>query len=123
METPAHLESEDGYVSYRPIGVVSLKEGVDLISGAIAYCAEKKSSRLLVSVTGLTGYHMPQTMDRYSMGVQFAEASKFGLRVALVAPLEVIDPQRFGMTVAQNRGLDVNVFSSEPEALAWLLSR
>jgi len=62
-------------------------------------------------------------MDRYSMGAQFAASAKFGLKVVLVAPPEVIDPNRFGVTVARNRGLDSNVFSSEAEAIAWLLAQ
>ena len=33
----------------------------------------------------------------------------------------MLDPDRFGITVARNRGLFANVFTSETEALAWLL--
>ena len=33
----------------------------------------------------------------------------------------LLDPARFGMTVARNRGLFMSSFTSEPEALRWLL--
>jgi hypothetical protein len=39
----------------------------------------------------------------------------------LVVNQEMIDPDRFGVTVAMNRGLNGNVFSTEEEAIAWLL--
>ncbi len=123
METPSYFERGEHYACFRPVAHVSLKEGVDLISVAIAYCGDEKVPRLLVNIEGLTGYKLPETMDRYSMGAQFAAAAKFGLKVVLVAPSEVIDPNRFGVTVAKNRGLDTNVFSSEPEAVAWLLAQ
>jgi hypothetical protein len=32
----------------------------------------------------------------------------------------LIDPARFGVTLARNRGLMLDVFTSEAEALAWL---
>jgi len=32
----------------------------------------------------------------------------------------MIDPQKFGVTVALNRGLICDVFTTEAEAIAWL---
>lgn len=42
-------------------------------------------------------------------------------RLALVRT-EMIDSEKFGVVAARNAGLHSNVFSAEPEALAWLLS-
>ena len=41
--------------------------------------------------------------------------------VALVARSELIDPQKFGATVARNRGFHADVFVSEDLAVTWLL--
>jgi hypothetical protein len=38
----------------------------------------------------------------------------------MVARAELIDPQKFGVTVSANRGLVSNIFTTEGEALAWL---
>ena len=38
------------------------------------------------------------------------------VKVAMVVRPELIDPERFGVTVARNRGLFSNAFSSESEA-------
>lgn len=40
--------------------------------------------------------------------------------LAMVARPEMIDPERFGVTFAANRGLVGGVFVSEAEAVAWL---
>jgi len=39
----------------------------------------------------------------------------------MVARPEFIDPQRFGVIAAANAGLRADVFSSESEAVSWLL--
>lgn len=43
-----------------------------------------------------------------------------GIRLAYVGKVPVIDPSRFGETVAGNRGVDVKVFDSVDDALRWL---
>jgi hypothetical protein len=42
--------------------------------------------------------------------------------MAMVVRPEMMDPDKFEVTVATNRGLIGNVFDSEKEALAWLLN-
>jgi hypothetical protein len=34
---------------------------------------------------------------------------------------EMVDPEKFGITAASDAGLRADVFTSESEALAWLL--
>jgi hypothetical protein len=38
----------------------------------------------------------------------------------MVARAEMIDPEKFGVTVAAMRGLASNIFATEAEARAWL---
>jgi len=40
----------------------------------------------------------------------------------VVVRAEMIDPEKFGILVARNAGLDANVFADEAEALSWLKS-
>jgi hypothetical protein len=42
------------------------------------------------------------------------------MRVAVVARPELIDPQKIGVLMAQNRGVNGDVFSTESAAIAWL---
>jgi hypothetical protein len=42
-------------------------------------------------------------------------------RMAALARPDQIDPQRFGETVARNRGMNIRIFSELQPALSWLL--
>ncbi len=121
MNTPEQFEPQDGYVSYRPVKVVTFQEAVALGCDAIALAREQQIKRLLIDTTGLTGFASPKTLDRYQMAEQFARAGQSSVKVAIVARFELIDRDKFGVTVARNRGLMANVFPTEAEALAWLL--
>ena len=43
-------------------------------------------------------------------------------RAACVAQAEFVESEKFGARVAQNRGLDLDVFVDRETALAWLLA-
>ena len=101
---------------------VSLQEGIDLVSGAIAFCADQQIRKLLVNATGLTGFEPPAVSDRFFLAGQFAKAAKSLVSVAMVVRPELIHPEKFGVVVARNRGLMADVFASEAEAEAWLLT-
>ena len=68
------------------------------------------------------------TMQRFTMGdigaqkyrsaVQKGEISK--CRFALVADQPLMDPHKFGETVASNRGMSLGIFSTFQEAFDWL---
>jgi hypothetical protein len=42
--------------------------------------------------------------------------------VALVVAPVFLDPNKFGIVVAQNRGLEVEVFTELQKAAAWLMA-
>lgn len=122
MDTPEYFELADGYATYRPVGGVPLQQAIDWISRVITFSVEQKIPKLLVDSTQLTGLTPPLTWDRFRMAERFAHAARGAyIKVVLIALPEMLDPQRIGVTVARNRGLFANVFTSEPEAMAWLL--
>jgi hypothetical protein len=121
VTAPEHFQVSDGYAAFRPTGEVTLSQGVALVTVAIKFARAQKIPRLLVDVTRLTGFQPPDLIARYDMAKEWAEAGQSGLRFVMVAPAKLIDPQRFGVVVARNRGLDANIFASEEEALRWLL--
>ena len=121
MNAPQYFEVLADHARYDPVGQVSLQESVDLISAAICHAAEQDIKRLLVNVTGLVGLGAPETFDRYFLSERFAKDSKRVMKMVLVAGPELIDRDKFGVTVARNRGLSSNIFSDEGEAVDWLL--
>jgi len=60
---------------------------------------------------------------RYAMATKWVGSAGASLRVAIVARAELIDPQKIGILVMQNRGGSGDVFTTEPDALAWLDKR
>jgi len=92
-----------------------------VLSRAIVYCRENGIRRLLIDTTKLTGFGSLGTAERFAIGERLARDARAAVKVALVGRPEVLDPSRFGMTVARNRGLFLSTFSSESEAWEWLL--
>ena len=98
-----------------------MQKGINLVTLAITYAREQQIKNLLVDTLGLTGFEPPTTLERFTLGGQFARAAQGAVKVAFIARAELIDPPKFGLTVARNRGMIGEVFTDEAEALAWLL--
>jgi hypothetical protein len=120
MTKPEHFEVVEGRGVFRPIGEITQAEGVRLITSAIIYSREQELHQLLVVTTGFTGLAPSSIAERYFFVREWAAAAGPHLRIAMVARPELIDPEKFGVTVAANAGLIGDVFTSEHEALAWL---
>jgi hypothetical protein len=105
---------------FRPVGTVSFGEAVNMVSNAIVYARENAACRLLVNVAALRGFGPPTIVERYSLATKWAAAASGRLRLAVVAPEDLIHPQRVGITFAASAGLVSNVFVSETDAIAWL---
>ncbi len=121
MQIEQNLEILEGYCRFRPRGEASLVEAVALVTNAIAFCRDQKIPKLLVNVTGLTQLSPPTLVDRYLMAEEWAREARGIVVVAMVAMPELIHLEKFGVKVAADRGLRADIFTSEREALEWLL--
>ncbi|HET6490161.1 MAG TPA: hypothetical protein VFG28_10390, partial [Syntrophales bacterium] len=82
--------------------------------------------KVLFDGRGLTGN--PGSMERFYYGMFAAETvGKYAdrgvsrtTRFAYVLKPPVLDPRRFGETVAVNRGMHVKAFDNFDDALGWL---
>ena len=120
MDQLATFEMTGTRAFYRPVGCVSFENAVSMVTQAILLANARDADDLLVNVFALNGFDPPSLAERFAMASEWAAAADRRLRFAMVAPPELIDPHKFGVTVARNRGLDVDVFTSEGDALAWL---
>jgi hypothetical protein len=98
-----------------------LAEAAGKVIEAITFCRENKIRNLLIDTTNWTGHQSPNTLERYTWAQAFAETAGSTVKLAMVVRPEMVDPDKFEVTVARNRGLMGNVFDSEKDALAWLL--
>lgn len=85
--------------------------------------AENGKHKLFYDCRALQGN--PTTIERYEMATFVADQyirrtpTSF-LRIALLLDRSVFDPQRFGETVARNRGVPALVTDDESSAQDWL---
>jgi hypothetical protein len=108
---------------YRPVARVSFEQAVDLVAEAMVTARELGLADLLVNTTGLTGFTPPSVFGRYAMAGKWTQSAGAMLRVALVARPELIDRQKIGVLMMQNRGGSGDVFVNEADGLAWLDAR
>ena len=111
---------KQGRAIYRPKGTVSFDTAAHLVRGAIVEARRQQVAELLVDTTSLFGFASPSTAERFFAVVDWANAAKGRLRLAMVAREELVDPQKFGVTVGLNRDLVNSIFLTESEATAWL---
>jgi hypothetical protein len=117
----AEIRIRDGCAYYRPTGEVTLAQATQLCDQAIAFARERRVPKLFINAQGLSGFPSPTLPERYFIARQLAETARARVQLALVVPQEMIDPEKFGIMVARNVGMNADVFSQEGEALDWLL--
>ena len=122
MDKPKDFEAMEGHAVFRPTGQYSLHAAAQLITSAIAYSCEHNVRKLLIDITGLTGFEPPNLADRYFFFREWARAGEGRVYVAFVSGPEMIDPEKIGILIGENAGLRSDAFTSEKQALAWLES-
>src|SRR5262249_8584665 len=80
---------------------------------------QKKLTRILVDTLAAEG--VTTTLDRYKLGVKLADycdENKLWPMLAFIGQPPVVDG--FGVLVAKNRGLAIERFPSQKQALEWV---
>ena len=108
-----------GYVEIRLEGPFSIKDTEEVVRESAAATSRKDGSRILVNFRGVSGGPVT-TLERYQMAMEAVRVLPKGVRTAVLNRPEMIDPEKFGVRVAQNRGLPIEVFDDEGQAIAWL---
>ena len=123
MNTLANFEQVGKRGFYRPTSTVTFERAIDMVAEAMRLSRSLGLSDLLVNTTGFMGFQAPSIFLRHTLAVKWAESAGSGLIVAIVARPELIDPEKIGVLMAQNRGATGDVFPTEVAALAWLDAR
>lgn len=107
-------------------GNFSLEEAQDHFIEMLQAIAQHKVKKVLVDGREVSGE--PETMERFFYGEFAAESvakfAKHGVSLATqfayVLQEPVLDPDRFGETVAVNRGVRIKAFDELDDARQWL---
>jgi hypothetical protein len=123
VQTLENFEHVGSRGFYRPTGVMTLEAAIEIVAIGIECARKLELDDLLVNVYGLSGFEVPSTFARYELAVRWAKAGSGVLRLAAVVRPDFIDREKIGMVMAQNRGLDADVFADEKTAINWLNAR
>ena len=126
MTLTVSFESRPHYLRATVSGAYSLRQAQDVLDEAVRAAVAAGHTRILIDASGVSG--APTQDERYILGLFVAAEQR--ILAARNPPIEVqlavygrqplIDPNRFGETVAINRGGKVKVSEQLEEALAWL---
>ena len=126
MSMLLEIRPESGLLNVDATGKFSLKEAKRTFLELIEAVALHKAKKVFFDGRKLIG--KPEIMERFYYGEFAARAvwdfAERGVspatRFAYVLKEPVLDPGRFGETVAVNRGMAVRAFDNPEEALQWL---
>jgi hypothetical protein len=126
MHMTLSADVRSGLLQATLTGEFTLEAAQTTFLEVLAAAAQHGTQKILLDGRALTG--APEPMERYYYG-EFIARSVLRYRMsgslrtsqfAYVLREPVLDPQRFGETVAVNRGMWVRIFDDLDGALAWL---
>jgi hypothetical protein len=117
---PQSFEVHGELAVLRMVGEHSLQQTVDAVTAAIGQAREQGAGKLLVDITGVSGFDPPTLAARHEFVAHWAEAGRSHVRLAMVVRPEFLDPDRFCVIRAANLGMAYNLFDNEVRARAWL---
>ncbi len=123
MKIRYSTRAEQDHTRVDVAGDYEATEAKEVLQAAIDSALQNGHSKLLVDCRRLVGN--PRTMQRFDLGESIARHYHEArgdrvVRIAVVGNEPLIDPQRFGATVAANRGVPVKVTTDFDDALGWL---
>jgi hypothetical protein len=126
MSMRIEMLADSALLRVKATGEFSLEEAKRTFLEIMEGVALHRTKRVLVDGRTITGN--PETIERFYYG-EFAAQTVVRYEERGVSPATpfayvliepVLDPERFGETVAVNRGMRIKVFDNPEEALEWL---
>lgn len=116
---PSGFEPASRRALFRPAGSASAGELAHMIADALSSALDAGLRDAVVDIREMTGFESPGPAFRRWAVTLWAETVRGRLRVALVARAEHLCPERTGLIVAAQEGLDAEVFLDEADAVGW----
>jgi hypothetical protein len=108
------------YAEFRIEPTGNLRETAESIAATLAQARASGARRVLLDLRALAGAPAPGLGQRHELITAWARAAGGELVLAVVAPDALLDPERFGVHVAEAAGLRAEAFLDDAPARAWL---
>jgi len=125
MRLQQKIHFEAGLLTVEATGEFSLDEAKRAFVEMLSAVAQFRAKHVLLD--GRTVKGEPGDLERFYYGEVAAQETRRLIDEFEIAPQfayvihePLRDPQRFGETVAVNRGMNIKVFGTPEEAFAWL---
>jgi hypothetical protein len=119
MPETVSVRSDEGIVEVHSYGEVTEQDLRASLESVAAICRDCGLSRVLVDAREETS--LPPTLSLFQFGADLLHTGVLRTaRFAVLASEVTRKDQRFLETVTRNRGLEIRIFDSEDDAIAWL---
>lgn len=125
MSIRQRMHFQSGLLTIEADGEFSLEEAKSTFVEMLGAVAQYQAQKVLFDGRNMTG--KPREFERFLYGdfaaketIKLVNEHKIVPRFAYVLHQPLRDPQRYGETVAVNRGMTVKTFETPEEALTWL---
>ena len=123
MDFSFEIDVKDTYLYVTCSGEYNLKSVKEAFLATFDHITQYNLVKALLDIRNLDG-HM-STMERYAIGEFLAaEKSRRGylnpIQIGVIGNPPLIEPQRFGQTVARNHGVFIKIETDLDKLLAWM---
>ena len=120
MGVQLQIEEIPGYLKARFNGATTTEEAGQQFKLLAEKCKSTNKNKLLLDFTGVPADI--SLVDRYELGKRTLVFAQYKCKVAAVCKPHQHESTCFLATVAQNRWVDLRIFTNVEDALEWLLS-
>lgn len=122
LNPPEFVERVGQRAFYRPVLTAEFHDALERCMAAVRWARDAGCSDMVVNVRGIAGMEAITAFMKYEVAIAWAQSAGT-MRVALVVPDHLMDPEKFALLMARNRGVNGDAFTTEAEALRWLNAR
>ena len=121
MPTNVKIIHASDFIRARPEGPAQLEDAEQMLKDIAVAGAGLDSYEVLVDTRRVTG--SLSATDLWTLAQQLVRfRTTFAHRTAILCPLEKFDHSRFFALCAENRGFNIQAFTSYEEAIEWLIA-
>jgi hypothetical protein len=119
MSIQLQMEQMPNYLAARFIGSGVAEEVWRQFELIAEHCKRVKGDKLLIDITKAEG--KLSLIEKYMAAEEARIFAQYGIKVVFIETPERMDPRKFFLLAARNRGVNVEAFTDLQSAEEWLL--